>query len=392
MHIHLLGREMAIKKTIYLNQPQTQNMMKHVIAMTFVLLAATAGWSKNTIVIGADDKEIIARATVISNNGMILGVTDDNGHLPEISDKDYPIIIRSIGYKEQSVAEPSDTIWMATENYNLPEILVVSGERPITRVVSYVREYCTGATSTDTVQMFSEYMVQSFHITQDKVKGYKKGDRRIKPLSKRQYARYANANCDSVLIPGKDEEPFYMLSFAETISEVPASYKEPAKIRDGFPSDTIPGKYGPKYIVSKTKDRYMVCKDALADYEGHRYSPWVLKMIGASMDITQVSRILFFVPNERGKYSVLDFISGAYNSHIVAKGKWLKKIFKAKEEVDMDCYVELYPVSVTFHTVSEYKELKSDKSEMPFTVNDQIPPIPPSVTSIINRLSEIGKK
>lgn len=63
---------------------------------------------------------------------------------------------------------------MASENYSLPEVSVVSGERPITRVVSYVREYSTGATSTDTIQMFSEYMVQSFHITGKKSRGIRR--------------------------------------------------------------------------------------------------------------------------------------------------------------------------------------------------------------------------
>lgn len=214
--------------------------------MALTLLTAIGVWGKNTIAIGSDDNEIIAGATVISGNGMILGVTDDNGRLPQVSGKDYPLIIRSLGYKEQTVTAQSDTIWMASENYSLPEVSVVSGERPITRVISYVREYSTGATSTDTIQMFSEYMVQSFHVTKEKVKGYKKGDRKIKTLSTRQYARYANAKCDSVFIPDKNEDPYYLLSFAKLISEVPGSYNEPKKIRDGASSDTIAGKYVPK--------------------------------------------------------------------------------------------------------------------------------------------------
>lgn len=278
---------------------------------------------------------------------------------------------------------------MASENYSLPEVSVVSGERPITRVISYVREYSTGATSTDTIQMFSEYIVQSFHVSKEKVKGYKKGDRKITPLNTRQYARYANAKCDSVFIPDKNEDPYYLLSFAKLISEVPGSYNEPKKIRNGATSDTIAGKYGPKMIVTKNRECCTVRKDALADFQGHKYSPWILKMLGASMDITQLSQTLGFAPNETGEYSVLDFISGAYNSHIMAKGKWLRKIFSAKEEVEMDCYVELYPVSVTFHTVSEYKELREDNSEIPFAIMEKIPPTLPSATSIINRVSNL---
>lgn len=161
------------------------------------------------------------------------------------------------------------------------------------------------------------------------------------------------------------------------------------KIRDGASSDTIAGKYGPKLIVTKNRECCTVRKDALADFQGHKYSPWILKMLGASMDITQLSQTLGFAPNETGEYSVLDFISGAYNSHIMAKGKWLRKIFSAKEEVEMDCYVELYPVSVSFHTVSEYKELREDKSEIPFAIMEKIPPTLPSATSIINRVSNL---
>ena len=51
--------------------------------MTLTLLTTVGGWSKNAVVIGSDDNEIIAGATVISGSGMILGVTDDNGCLPQ---------------------------------------------------------------------------------------------------------------------------------------------------------------------------------------------------------------------------------------------------------------------------------------------------------------------
>lgn len=358
------------------------------MAATLALLTAVGVWSKNTVVVGTDDNEIVARATVISRNGMILGVTDDKGRLPAVAEKDYPIVIRSLGYKEQAVAEPADTVRLAMESYNLPEIAVVGDERPVMRVICYVREYSSAATPSDTIQMYSEYMAESFIPVKEKVKGYKNGDQRIRVLNKRQYARHADAQGDSVFVPGKDEDPYYYLAFAEMISEVPSKYSETSRIKGGATADTVAGKYGPKFIFSKGNDRYIVHKDALADYAGHKYSPSVLKLLGVTMDITQLSRTLAFASNEQEKYTAVDFISGSYNTHVVGRGKWLKKVFKAEASVDLDCYVELCPIDVTFLTVDEYKDLRKEKKELPFPALENIPAALPSAKSIVDRVME----
>lgn len=334
------------------------------------------------------DRAPIAGASVISSNGLIIGVTDKDGRI-DAAEKDFPLSIRNLGYEALTVPSWStDTLFMTAVTYSLPEIVVSAAARPVTRVLTYAREYCTGATTADTMQLFSEYMLEYF-FAEGKVKGYSKSDKSAHTLAVRRYGRIArNDGRDSVMRPTADDE-IAVLSFIEPMVFMPYDTKELTEaMKNGAPADTIPGKYYPKTICRLNKDLFTLDCDALADYENHAFEPWFFKMLGLTMEMRKASWALAYKRNESGKYDLRDFISGSYSLHVLGKGRLIKKIIGVKDTIAINCYIEQYPVEIERLTPQEYKELtktRRDRSET-FREPAAVQPLPPSLQAMIERI------
>lgn len=230
-----------------------------------------------TVVDGSDGSPVIG-ATVFSSSGLILGATDAEGNTPDVNEASYPLTIHSLGYKEGIAATPGDTLMMNAAAYDLPPVTVMPGERPITRVVCYVREYSTGATDRDTLKMYSEYMVESYHIDEGtKVKGYHKYDFVPKTRTERRFAHYTGADGrDSVATPEDDE----YISFMNFLVSLPVDvFEEPDTIKNGALTDTVQGRYSPGIFYKKTPEFFVTSLDMLSNYKNHVYSPNVYKFL-----------------------------------------------------------------------------------------------------------------
>jgi len=357
-----------------------------VITCFIMFSLSVAVQSRNLVVIDSEDNSPVTGASVIDCSGIISGFTNNRGIVGDISDRAYPLTVRCLGYKSIEIADPVDTLRLAVDTYSLPEVVVKQGERPIIRTISYAREYCTGVNGTDTIQLFSEYMAETFNIESKKVKGYRSYDAVPTIKGIRRVMRRVNAaGLDSVGQPQNNED---FLSFFGNISFIPTDvFAESDSLRSGLvPADTVYGKYAPKRILRKTKNLFVVQNDALADHKGHRWSPAFFKLLGLTMEMQSVNASFAYSPNERGSYGINDFIYGTYSCHILGKGKWIRKMFGADKPVEMDCYVELYPVSTTHITVDEYKELREDWTRIPIESSPLAPPLHPSVQSMIDRV------
>lgn len=359
--------------------------MKLLLSLSLfaVSLGASAG---NVVVVDSVDSVPLSGATVIAQTGMIAGITDGDGRIA-VNEKDWPLTVRSLGYSSVTIDEKTDTLRLAPAAYALPEVVVSPGERPITRVICYAREYCSGATSTDTMQMYSEYMIECFGAD-GKVKGYKKGDSRPTTRNVRRYARRVNSEgLDSVARPRSgDDETF--LSFMDCVVDVPMyAIEESEAIINGALADTVQGKYCPKFIYRKTDNLYLKTTDLLSDYKDHKWSPFLFKLFGLTMDINNANFSLAYKANNSGKYGIGDLVYGTYGISILGRGKWIKKMFRSKDSVDMDCYVEVYPVDIEYCTVEEYKEMRNDSYRIvEFQKPLNLQPLPPSVQALIDKV------
>lgn len=148
----------------------------------------------------------IIGASVISANGMIVGITDENGKI-EVKQTDYPLSIRSLGYQALTLPfQNVDTIYMAPASYTLNEVVVTPGDRPITRVLTYAREYCTGATPNDTLQLYCEYMLE-YYFAEGKIKGYKQYHASPHTVGVKRCARIVKGSeLDSIMRPKYDDD------------------------------------------------------------------------------------------------------------------------------------------------------------------------------------------
>lgn len=341
----------------------------------------------HTIVVDDEEKQPVIGASIFSARGLILGITDENGQIPAFSDCDIPLTVRFLGLKETKLTAAIDTLFMEKEAFTLPEVMVTSDERPVIKVVAYVREYCTGAMAGDTLQFYSDYMMRSFLTNKKKVKGYHGSDANSKVLNARKYCRYINENRDSVAIPS-DMENF--LSWKHIVG-FNGRVEEPDTIRNGARTDTVQGKYSPVLYYEKTPITFIRKKDNIGDHKGHVYSPTIFKLFGLTVDATQLQLREVFASNESGIYGPADLISEVFNIHMRGRGKLWRKFFRTKAPVEMDSYIEVYPIDVTYLTIPEYNEERKDNDPIPFRTNENVPELLPSIQKIVDRVNSLPR-
>lgn len=361
-------------------------MKKYITFLVLSVLSIFCAVAKRVAVVDAADLSPVVGATVFSSSGLILGVTDADGMTPDTPASSFPLNVRSLSYKEGIADMSVDTLEMVVDTYTLPEVTVVPGERPVVKVISYVREYATGATDRDTIKMFSEYMIETYNVA-EKVKGYRSYDAVPKIKAVKRYAQYVGSeNRDSVASPEDDE----FISFMTELVMIPVSdISETDAMVNGAVVDTVMGKYSWASIYRKSDGIFTVTADALSNHKNHQYSPNIFKLIGFTMDMREMSLSYVYKANDRGSYSVHDLIYGVSSSNVLGRGKWIKKAFNTKNPVEMDCYLELYPVEINYLTVDEYKELRADRTKMEFRKPDNLQPLLPSVKRLIDRVNSL---
>ena len=72
-------------------------------------------------------------------------------------------------------------------------------------------------------------------------------------------------------------------------------------------------------------------------------------------------------------------VCGTYNLRIIGRGKMFKKVFDTDQPVEMNAYLEMYPIDITNITVDEYKELKSEASPIAFQYPANLQPLSPAI-------------
>lgn len=358
--------------------------MKYLVFIV-MLFAYCSGSAGDLIVTDAGDGSPVSGATVITRSGMILGLTDDGGRIAIDDLSGLPLIVRCIGYEPLSIMELADTARLVPASYELGELVVTPVDRPIMRVVCFAREYSSGITGADTLQLYCEYMTESF-LAEGKVKGYKGYDAKPSVRNVARYARMTKDGRDCIFRPSYNDD-IRELSWFDFLAFLPTERIEaPESIRNGLESDTVPGKYGPKFIFRKKNNLFTKTADVLSDHKNRKWSPWFFKLIGMTVDINVGSWSLSFRANPADTYSIRDFVSGTYNIQMLGRGKWLKKAFDTSYPIEMDTYIELYPVDIQHLTVSEYKERKDEFDRIPFQLPEAVQPLAPSIKALVDRI------
>lgn len=364
-------------------------VMKKTPLFLMLLMIVSSLSAKRYTVVDASDISPVVGATVIDKAGIIQGMTDSIGCIM-IDDSKLPMTVRCSGYNPLEVSSIKDTVLLHPIPYELKEVVVNPIDRPIKRVVCFAREYSTGITGPDSLRFYCEYMTENY-IVYDKVKGYRKSDSEFKQRSFKRYAHITRNGRDSIFKPDAKDD-ITLLSWFEIMAEFPKKFElaglaPGTKLEDGVIA-TYPGKYGIQSVIKKKNGQISQTEYHLCNHKDRKWSPLIFKLFGFTIDMTDASSTHSFVYNDSHSYDIYDLMSGTYNLHLNARGKWWKKFFDTKKPVEMDSYIEVYPVEITNLTVDEYKEMRDEKSELPFVYPDNIIPLSPYVDNLVKTLDE----
>ncbi|MDE6301132.1 MAG: carboxypeptidase-like regulatory domain-containing protein [Muribaculaceae bacterium] len=335
-------------------------MPRLAFIVIFSLLSFLRAFAIEVIrVVDAEDSQPIPYATIFSQTGTIIGLTDDNGAITIDDNSRFPVTIKCMGYEPLQCAAGTCSAAMTRCAYPLEEVVVSPADRPVTHIICYFREYVSGESGENTIISFNEHM-GDFFLTDGKVKGFKSsGSPRF--LCSRLYSRVTDSSgLDSIFRPDFRDTS---ISWEQLIN-FPSGRVE-------IKSDTVAGKYGIKEVVRRDGELISIHDDYLADNKDHRLSPMIFKLLGFTMDITEFQSNKIVRPSAPASYSAADILSATFTFDITGRGKWIKKAFRTDAPVHMYGYYEIYPVEIEHLTVEDAKELQKN----PPTVKMQVSPL-----------------
>jgi len=335
--------------------------------------------AKAFVVADAEDHQPLGGATLLSANGVILGFSDSDGVFGN-SISDFPVSIHCLGYEETKLSASVDTVFMTPKTFELSEVVINPVDRPVLKLNCYIREYTTAAFGNDTVMLFGEYMADYF-LAEKKVKGFNPNNRTPYIRVKRQRIRYKNSEgLDSIARPTEDEE---LISWVSICSVNPKGATLPDSIMNGS-TGVVQGKFGEFSTTRLTGNKMIYSRDILADHKDHHWSPWFLKVIGFTIDTTEMLAKDIFLVDENGNYGPNTLQMATYTMEMTVKSKWVKKAFHTKEPIKTYSVIEVYPISSRYLTQPEAKELEWENSQRDITPAPQAPQLPQNIIEMIS--------
>lgn len=338
--------------------------------------------------VDAETKAPLPLASITDRSGNVVGMTDKSGVIPELQKDSYPITFNYMGYASLQILKPVNSdVKMIQQDYELPEIVIIPGSRPLLHLKGYMREITSVLSSSDSVTLFKESVVDFLvPVEKTKVKGWNKA----RELASKTYVRMSNSSgLDSV---STSHEYEFML-WGNRKSLIPSATKIPDKIKGtDVVCDTIMGKYYPKIIWWKNGDVTRWYGDALANEKNHVTTPWALKLFGLTTDITEVSENDVFDTPDGDFIRPTDLRQVSITIDMLAKGKLFKKTFDSSSPVNVRTYMELYLTDREFLSEEEGKELKKDvpliePSEIMAPTNAN--PLHPAIIRTVERINSL---
>lgn len=332
----------------------------------------------------------LPNASVYSNSGNAVGVSNGKGILPRISQENYPITIRYIGFNDKIVRhENQDTVFLSENISELPEVVVQSRRERLLHVLAYVREYSTLSTYTDTVFLFREKMVDYMLPSDDKMKF--KGWTNPRVLTSKSYYRFTNnIGLDSV-----SDVSRHHFSWSDWIGMVP-KVALPAVIRNTeIGTDTVYGKYSPTEIWLRNNDSVSVNVDVLADITSRKWVPDLAGFFRKDLDFERF-RLKYIYDNIAGDtLSALDLTGYSFNIESNGRGHSMFRFNRINEPFFVSTSADVYILDKEHITVKEAKKWENrrfDTEETGIYEPLEAPALSTSILALIDRVSNIDKE
>ena len=358
--------------------------MKRLYTLIIVIILFYIPSDAQKRVVDAETQSPVAAASIFDGAGNMVGFTWSDGAFSEVPESAYPITLRCMGYEQLVIERPEEKTWEMTPiAYELEEVVVVPVERNVLKQTFYVREYFSIHNESDTVTFFTEHMSRRFIPTSKDAKF--DDDTSLQMLNTRQYAHYQIFGKDSVVANPESAFPMMVDVLYLNNEEVtaPESFKESGNTPKHFEKA---GKSGMTLIQKQNAQTFTSIEDDLAHRKGHKFSPWILKAIGLTMEFQQLYTTHTYRVNDTGIYQPKDLMEASFVMEALGKGKLLRKALKSENPVMIHSMTELYIVDREFLTVAEAQEsCKNKPTDVKFAIPSSVPPLNEATRRLVDR-------
>ena len=356
-------------------------MKRHLIIIICLLLSVSAYAQQR--VIDATDSIPVSVASIFDFDGNVVGYTMDDGTFSEIPETAYPITIRCLGYEPLVIAEPKDTVWQMKQSfYDMPELVIVPGDRNVMKQILYIRNYFSMCNEMDTVTHFVEEMAYRYVPATEDAK-IDIGNQ-IHNAGSRSFSQHKVGDIDSVAYE-EDSKSFFLTSTLTRLSSKEILVHESLK-NDSTGYYEKKGKSGLALVQRLSNGVFTFKEDLLADKKNHTLSPWLLKLMGFTMEINQFYTTNAFSINEDGKYYPKDLLEASFMMEAEGRGKYIRMALDSKTPVAVRAMTEIYVVDRDLLTQDEAKE-EMDKKDfrMDFVIPSNVPALNEATRRLVKR-------
>ncbi len=135
--------------------------MKKIFSIIVSVTILLGAFDANAIrLIDAETKTFLPLASITDRSGNVVGMTDKSGEIPLLPKERYPITFNYMGYEPLQLNKVADEdVKMILQEYELPEIVISPGARPLLHLTGYMRELTSVLSSSDSVTIFKESVV-----------------------------------------------------------------------------------------------------------------------------------------------------------------------------------------------------------------------------------------
>ena len=364
---------------------------RRLLLLLMLLGAASALYGLDHVPVVADSatRSSLPGASVFDNRGNIIGLCKAAGRMPRIPASAYPVTVRFLGFEEKTVAAPgSDTIFLAENTTELPELVVPTRKQVAAHILAYVREYSTLSTYTDSVFLFREKMVDFMLVLGQKSRF--KGWSVPRVLKSRSYYRFADSSgLDSV-----SSECNQHFSWSDWIGLAPAPKLRPALRHGGFGVDTLRGRYSPSEVWIRKDDRLIVDVNVLADTASRRWVPNLSTFFRKNLDF-ETFKIRFNYDNVvADSVSPLDLRGYSYTVESNGRGHNMFRFNRVDEPFFVSTYAEVYVIDKEIISIKEarrWEKLDMSRIEGPAAIYEaaEAPPLQAAVVELVDRVNAI---
>lgn len=340
-----------------------------------------------TIVADSLSRAPLSGASVFDRKGRFIGISGTNGALPPVSEGDYPLTVRYMGFMEKRVPQAvTDTVLMQENVTELRELLVESEKQRVLHILAYAREYSTLTTYSDTVTMFREKMVDYMIPSSGKTKF--KGWRIPRILKSKSYYRFSNnLGLDSV-----SDRCRNFFSWSDWVGLAPVRALPRRLQLSEWAADTLRGTYSASEIWTRKEDRIDLNVDVLADSTGRKWVPGVAGFFRNDLDFEQFRLHLTYDNVVDDSVSPLSLSGYSFNIESNGRGRGMFMFNRRDEPIFVSTYGEVYPVEKEFISVGEAK--KWDKfgervKELEMMEPAEAPELQPEILALISRVNEL---